>query len=62
VLFLYRPRQTWMPFVMPRNRTQQDAYRRQQQSRFEAGVKRPPGRTPAPPAPPAEGAGDRPES
>ncbi len=28
MLFLYRPRQTWMPFALPRNRTQQAAYNR----------------------------------
>ena len=34
MLFLYRPRQTWMPFAPPRNRTQQAAYNRQLQERF----------------------------
>ena len=34
MLFLYRPRQTWMPFAMPRNRTQQAAYNRQLQEKF----------------------------
>jgi Short C-terminal domain len=34
VLFLYRPRQTWMPFALPRNRTQQAAYNRQLQEKF----------------------------
>jgi hypothetical protein len=34
MLFLYRPRQTWMPFALPRNRTQQAAYNRQLQEKF----------------------------
>ena len=36
MLFLYRPRQTWMPFASPRGRTQQAAYNRQLQDRFES--------------------------
>jgi Short C-terminal domain len=36
MLFLYRPRQTWLPFALPRNRTQQAAYNRQLQERFES--------------------------
>jgi hypothetical protein len=36
MLFLYRPRQTWMPFSFPRSRTQQAAYNRQLQERFES--------------------------
>jgi Short C-terminal domain len=36
VLFLYRPRQTWMPFSTPRNLTQQGAYNRQLQEEFDA--------------------------
>lgn len=36
MLFLYRPRQTWMPFALPRNRTQQAAYNRQLQEQFES--------------------------
>lgn len=35
MLFLYRPRQTWMPFSLPRNRTEQAAYNRQLQQRFD---------------------------
>ena len=35
MLFLYRPRQTWMPFSLPRNRTEQAAYNRQLQHRFD---------------------------
>jgi Short C-terminal domain len=42
VLFLYRPRQTWMPFALPRNRTQQAAYNRQLQERFESTRRVPP--------------------
>lgn len=47
MLFLYRPRQTWMPYVLPRSRTEQGAYNRRLQDRFAATR-----RTPA--APPAE--------
>ena len=36
MLFLYRPRQTWMPYSVPRARTTQGAYNRQLQERFEA--------------------------
>ena len=36
MLFLYRPRETWMPFALPRNRTDQAAYNRQLQQRFES--------------------------
>jgi hypothetical protein len=36
MLFLYRPRETWMPFSLPRSRTEQAAYNRQLQQRFEA--------------------------
>jgi len=36
MLFLYRPRETWMPFALPRNRTEQAAYNRQLQAKFEA--------------------------
>jgi hypothetical protein len=35
MLFLYRPRETWMPYRMPRNLTQQRAYNRQLQERFD---------------------------
>ena len=35
MLFLYRPRETWMPFRVPRNVTQQRAYNRQMQERFD---------------------------
>jgi hypothetical protein len=36
MLFLYRPRQTWMPYYLPRSRTEQGAYNRRLQERFEA--------------------------
>jgi Short C-terminal domain len=36
MLFLYRPRETWMPFAAPRRRTQQSAYNRQLQQQFES--------------------------
>jgi hypothetical protein len=49
MLFLYRPRQTYMPFSMPRNRTQQAAYNAQLQAKFNASRRLPP---PAPSAAP----------
>jgi hypothetical protein len=36
MLFLYRPRQTWMPYRLPRERTQQNAYNRQLQQAYAA--------------------------
>jgi Short C-terminal domain len=48
VLFLYRPRQTWMPYRLPRNRTQQAAYNRQLQEQFDST------RRVAPPVPAVE--------
>jgi hypothetical protein len=36
MLFLYRPRQTWMPYALPRHRTEQAAYNRQLQAKFES--------------------------
>jgi hypothetical protein len=36
MLFLYRPRQTWMPYALPRNRTDQAAYNRRLQQRFDS--------------------------
>ena len=36
MLFLYRPRQTWMPFASPRGASQQAAYNRQLQDQFES--------------------------
>jgi len=48
VLFLYRPRQTWLPMPLPRNMTvqQQRAYNLQMQDRFDATRRV----APAPPA------------
>ena len=34
MLFLYRPRETWMPFPRPMSGTQQAAYNRQLQAQF----------------------------
>ena len=34
MLFLLRPRQTYMPYALPRDRTQQDAYNRQQRDAY----------------------------
>jgi hypothetical protein len=34
MLFLYRPPQTWMPYALPRSRTQQVDYNRELQRRF----------------------------
>ena len=36
MLFLYRPRETWMPFSLPRSQTQQAAYNRQLQQQFQS--------------------------
>jgi Short C-terminal domain len=47
MLFLYRPRQTWMPYRMPREPTQQAAYNRQLQASYAATRRVPP----APPGP-----------
>jgi hypothetical protein len=47
VLFLLRPRQTYMPFAIPRERTQQDMYNRQLQDAYAST------RRVAPPAPAA---------
>jgi hypothetical protein len=52
MLFLYRPRQTWMPYSLPRNRTQQGNYNRHLQDQFEATHRVPP----AVPAPAPTGA------
>ena len=54
MLFLYRPRQTWMPYRLPRNLTQQTAYNRQMQDRFDST------RRVAPPQP-ATASADEPE-
>ena len=36
MLFRYRPRQTWMPYRLPRAPTQQEIYNRQMQQQFDA--------------------------
>ena len=36
MLFLYRPRETWMPFARPRPRTNQAAYNRTLQQKFDS--------------------------
>jgi hypothetical protein len=42
VLFLYRPRQTWMPYRTPRPPTQQVAYNHELQEKFSATHRVPP--------------------
>ena len=42
MLFLYRPRETRMPFSLPRNRMDQAAYNRTLQAKFEASRRVPP--------------------
>ena len=39
MLFLYRPRQTYMPYSLPRARSQQGQYNRQLQHRFNASLR-----------------------
>jgi hypothetical protein len=55
MLFLYRPRQTYMPYRVPRQPTQQGAYNRQMQESFAATRQVPPyvPESAPPPAPPA---------
>jgi hypothetical protein len=48
MLFLYRPRQTWMPFRVPRPYTEQQAYNMQLQQRFDASRRVPPPSLPPP--------------
>jgi hypothetical protein len=36
VLFLLRPRQTWMPYALPRSRAQQDVYNEQLQKAYSS--------------------------
>ena len=52
MLFLYRPRQTWMPYRVPRPPTQQQRYNRQLQERFDATRRVPAPMISAPDAPP----------
>jgi hypothetical protein len=49
MLFLYRPRQTWMPYHVPRDVTQQDMYNQHLQEEFDATIRVP---RQAPSAPP----------
>jgi hypothetical protein len=70
MLFLYRPRQTYMPFRRPRPRTDQDLYNYQLQQAYSAtrqvpqyapapggGVPPPPPPPLPPPPPPPPGTG-----
>ena len=41
MLFLYRPRQTWMPYRVPRDVTQQDMYNQHLQEEFDATIRVP---------------------
>ena len=50
MLFLYRPRQTWMPHSRPRDVMQQDMYNQHLQEKYQATVRVP---RPAPAAVPA---------
>ncbi len=50
MLFLYRPRQTWMPYRLPRQPAQQAAYNRHLQDEFGA-TRRVPISMPAPDEP-----------
>lgn len=53
MLFLYRPRQTYMPFRRPRSRMEQDQYNLRMQQAFSVTHQ-------VPPAAPAAAAGDDP--
>jgi hypothetical protein len=53
MLFLYRPRETWMPYSLPRNRTEQAAYNRELQRKF-AATRRVAPAVPAPARDPAD--------
>ena len=53
MLFLYRPRQTWMPYRLPRERTRQNAYNRQLQEAYAATRRTEPAVPAASPAAPA---------
>ena len=55
MLFLYRPRQTWMPSRMPREVSQQDEYNYRLQQQFQATRR-------VPPAAPAQATGSGTES
>lgn len=55
MLFLYRPRQTWMPFASPRGPSQQADYNRQLQERFALTRRRPPALPATAPPDPVDG-------
>lgn len=42
MLFLYRPPQTWMPYSLPQRRSDQAAYNRQMQARYQSTLRKPP--------------------
>jgi hypothetical protein len=42
MLFLYRPRETWMPFARPTSDSQQAAYNREMQAHFASTRRVPP--------------------
>jgi hypothetical protein len=56
MLFLYRPRQTWMPFRPPRPRTDQDGYNLRMQQAYSATHRV----APYTPAPSGAGAAEEP--
>jgi len=43
MLFLYRPRQTWLPYRLPRNLTQQRQYNYELQQKFDQTRQQAPG-------------------
>jgi hypothetical protein len=48
MLFLLRPRQTWMPYAIPRDRAQQDAYNQELRAAY-GSTRRVASSAPAPP-------------
>src|SRR5262249_29290132 len=54
MLFLHRPRQTWMPYSLPRNRTDQYQYNRKLQDEFGATRRMPPPALATAPPPPQD--------
>ena len=52
MLFLYRPRETWMPFERPLHRTDQMAYNRSLQRKFQSARRSPEPEVPATGPPP----------
>lgn len=49
MLFLLRPRQTWMPYALPRSRPQQELYNEQLQKAYTSTRRVPPATTVAAP-------------